>query len=390
MRILFFTYRLPYPPLTGGQTRAFNLIKGISSTQEVTLFSFIKKEEELKNLDEMRKYCSKIMTFKRRDLFSPLNLPLTIFSKMPFASALYYSSVIEGVLKEELANGKYDWVHFESFYPSVYLNNITKTKTLMGNENAEYLVYKRFSDSRIFPLNKIFSLDVAKMKKYEEVIWKKATLNIAVSETDAKLVESVTGSDCPVIPNGVDTDFFSDVKRIDDGNTLLYVGSFRYIQNQDAVSFFLKKIWPLIKEKKPKVKVLLVGRDPTSEILKLRSQSIEVASNIDDIRKAYEIASALIVPIRAASGTRLKILEAMASSVPVVSTKVGVEGIEAKKDQEVLIADDPKSFAQETINILEDSGKRAKITLSAKNLVDKKYSWKKIAQDLNYLYEKYS
>lgn len=390
MKILFFTYRLPYPTLSGGQTRAFNLIKGISKKNEVTLFSFIKKDSELYGVEEMRRYCEKVVTFRRRSVFSPRNLLLSLFSKKPFASSLYFSSDVAKKLKKEIEEGFYDWVHFESYYPAVFLPKIKGVKTLMGNENAEYLVYERFAQSQFFPLNKVISLDAQKMKKYEEFLWREASLNTAVSEQDARLVKEVTGKDCPVIPNGVDTNFFSNIKRRDDGNTLLYVGSFRYIQNQDAIRYLAKRIWPELKQKNPELKIMLVGRDPTAEIKNLKSSSIEIRSDFEDIRNAYELASVLVVPIRAASGTRLKILEAMASGVPVVSTSLGVEGIGAKNNQEVLIADDPKSFVSATIKILEESRLRAKITTAAKKLVEEKFSWDKIAQNLNYLYENYS
>lgn len=387
MKIIFFTYRLPFPTVSGGQTRAFNLIKGISKKHDITLFSFYKKEEELLGSEEMKKYCSKIVTFKRRPLFSPLNPVISVFSKYPFASALYYSPGVLSRLKQELKEEKYDWVHFESFYPALYLDEDLRVKSLLGNENIEYLVYQRFAQMRPPILREVLKQDALKLKNYEEKLWKKATLNIAVSEGDAKEIEKVTGKNCPVISNGVDIEFFSSVKREEKSQTLLYVGSFRYIQNQDALRFFLKEIWPNLKSKKPSLKVLLVGQNPTKEILSYQSESVEVRTDIADIREAYQKARALIVPIRAASGTRLKILEAMASGVPVITTSLGVEGIDAKDGQEVLIANRAKDFSRQAINLLENDSLSAKMVKAAKKLVEDNYSWGKISQKLSDLYE---
>lgn len=394
MKILWLTPLFPYPPFSGGQTRAYNLIKNLAKHNEITLFSFMRPGRIQGPIEELKKYCPKIKTFPGRPIWSIRSVLLAGFSHLPFAITHFYGDGrVEQALKEELKGGQYDLVHFESFYTSPYLECVRSLPTVMGNENIEYLIYQRFADQKGFPLLKLlFFYDVWKMKNYEQGIWKLADLNLAVSETDADVIERITGKASVVIPNGVDLAGFEKLKPTGDKQSaapvLLFVGDFRYFPNQDAIKFLINELWPLIQKKIPQAKLRLVGKNPGRLMNNFETVNVVVDSQVEDIRQAYGAADILLAPIRMASGTNIKILEAMAAGLPVVTTTIGAEGLAVKDDREVVIADKPEKFASAVVGLLADKKRRQQMGLAGQALVKQRYDWSKIVDKLEKAYSR--
>lgn len=376
------TYDLPYPPHSGGKLRAYNLIKGLSKNHQIDLFSFIRREEQLQYLPELKKYCQKIETFRRPYVWSPRNILLSGFSILPFAAAGYYFHDAKNKICQMLDEGKYDLVHFESFYPAVYLPLVKNLgfKTLMGNENVEYQVYQRFADQKNFLLKSLLSVDVFKMRKFEEKLWKLADINVAPSKNDADAISRVADKECPLVPNAVDTESFSEIKKKPHKDLVcLFVGDFTYLTNQDAVRWLIEEIIP-------NGKLLLVGRNPTEYVKNLASKNIIIDSTVEDIREAYAQADVFLAPIRIGGGTRLKILEALAAGLPIVSTTIGAEGLAIKDGENILLADDPQEFAKKTEALLKSPALRDKIGEAGRALVQQKYDWSSSVSKLNEVY----
>lgn len=390
MKILWLTPIFPYPPFSGGQTRAYNLLKNLAKKNEVTLFSFWRPNRLQGPITEVEKFCVKVKVFKGRPIWTIRNVLLAGLSHLPFTVTHFYGDqLVRMALKKELKTQKYDLVHFESFYTTPYLRSDFGIPTVLGNENVEYLIYQRFVQQKIFPLKWLFSYDIWKMKQYEQTAWKKATLNLAVSKIDAKEVEKATGRKCKVIPNGVDVSHFEQFKpeRKFDQPVLLFVGDFKYFTNQDTLSFLVKDIWPKVKKEIANVKLWLVGKNPNPMVKNLASQDVIVDSSIDDIRQAYTGADLLVAPIRMASGTNIKILESMAAGLPVVTTSIGIEGIKAKKNEVVIVADDKDQFADQVIKLLGSKAQRQKLSKSAREVVKRFYDWPEISKKLEKVYQ---
>lgn len=393
MKILWFTPIFPYPPFSGGQTRAYNLIKNLAKSNQICLFSFIRPGKVQGPISELKKYCFKIKTFAGRRTWTPRNVLLAGFSNLPFAITHFYQDKkVIRALSQELKTEKYDLVHFESFYTSPYVKYVSSVPTVMGNENIEYLVYERFVNLKRFsPLKLMLTYDIWKMKIFEQNIWRKADLNLAISPSDTKIIEKVTGKKCEVIPNGVDIGKFKNISSpatLKKDYKLLFVGDFRYFTNQDAINYLIKMVWPMIKEKVPKSKLWLVGKNPTFFVKRINSKDIIVDTSVDDICQAYGQADLLLAPMRIKGGSNIKILEAMAAGLPVVTTSVGIEGIEANDGREVVIADKPQDLANQIVKLLNNPQKRRELGLAGRKLVTEKYDWSKIGEKLNKVYEK--
>ena len=172
-----------------------------------------------------------------------------------------------------------------------------------------------------------------------------------------------------------------------DCNTLLFVGTMGYPPNVDAVLYFCNEILPLIERQIPNVKLLVVGKHPTSEILKLgKRMNVYVTGYVRDIIPYYNKVSVSIIPLRAGGGTRLKILESMALGRPVVTTRVGAEGLYVVDQKNIIIADAPSKFAEGVIRLLQDKNFSKEISRNARQAVVSNYDWPTISQKLVALY----
>ena len=389
MKVLMITPYLPYPLYSGGQIRSYNLLKNLAKSHEITLFAFV-KEVVPDHIRALEKFCKKIEVFKRRKAWSIVNILVSGFSFYPFLVAIYYSLSLRKRIKEELFQNKYDLIHAETFY---VMPNIPQTRVpiLLVEQTIEYLVYAHFLETLSHKLFKpLLALDIFKLKFWEKFYWKRADKVVAMSASDKiKMRKLVPNLSVEIVPNGVDVSFFSQVKQKSNKSpVLLFVGNFSWLQNREAVGFLIEKIWPGVKDKIQNAKLLIVGRNPSDGIRSLvRKFKVQLESKVDDIREAYSKSDVMIAPIFGPGGTRYKILEAMASSLPVVTTEMGAEGLPVKHQEHILIANDQDMLIDQTIKLLKNEKLRNKISQNAKLLVQREFDWKKISSKLDKLYK---
>jgi len=196
------------------------------------------------------------------------------------------------------------------------------------------------------------------------------------------------GLSIDIVPNGIDINYFSKkVKKEGSVKKILYVGNFTWLQNTEAVKILVGSVWPKIKKSVSKVMLWIVGTHMSDEIRKLASGDIEVTEGLEDIRDAYKNASVLVAPIKGPGGTRLKILEAMASSLPVVTTSVGAEGLGVSDNNEALIRDGLDNLADAAIKVLKDVSLANRLGKSGRDFVEENYTWDKSADKLDKIYK---
>lgn len=392
MKVLMLTPYLPFPPSSGGQIRSYNLLKHLSKKHEITLFCYIRNSEEEKFIPELKKYCKKIRVFKRRPAWHPLNIMLAGFTPYPFLVSIYLSSEARKAVSAELKGNHYDLIHAETFY---VMTNISKTSipTLLVEQTIEYLVYKHFVDNlKNSVLRALLGIDVAKLKYWERAYWKRANKVVAVSGTDQREMLGLAADlDVSLVPNGVNLEFFKVKKGWSEKEPkILFVANFKWLQNIEAAELLLKEVYPKIREKLPKAKLWIVGQHIPEKISKEADSGVMVDNLKEDdeesIKNAYYESSVFVSPLRGPGGTRLKHFAAMASKLPLVTTKVGAEGLGAKDGQEVVIRNSPKEIAEETVNLLKNPKRSQIMAEKARILVETKYSWDKMAKLLDELY----
>lgn len=390
MKILMLTPYLPYPLMSGGQTRSYNLIKYLSKKHEITLFSLIKDDEEKKYINELSHYCRKVMVFNRsKSPWTWRNIFLTGFSLYPFLVIRNLASDQKKAIEKELDLNSYDLIHAETFYVMPHIPK-TKAPILLVEQTIEYLVYKHYVEEQAPLLSKLpFWIDVMKLKYWETHFWKKARKVVAMSLSDAKEMKKlVPNLKIDIVPNGIDFEFFNNKPRIQDPKCpkVLYVGNFKWLQNVEAVQILITDVWPKIKNKIPNAKLWIVGMNITPKVQKFAGDDVEITQGIPDIRDAYRQSTVLVAPIKGPGGTRLKILEAMASGLPVVTTKVGAEGLGVTNGKEALIADTPEELVSMAVSVIKDVKLSDSLSDLGRQFVKRNYNWDKSADILDRIY----
>lgn len=385
---------LPFPPSSGGQIRSYNLLKHLSKKHEITLFCYIRNSEEEKFIPHLKKYCQKIRVFTRRPAWHPLNVLLAGLTPYPFLVCIYLSSAFRQAVRAELKNNRYDLIHAETFY---VMTNIPATPipTLLVEQTIEYLVYKHYVQSLgNFVLRTLLGIDVAKLKYWERAYWKKADKVVAVSTADkVEMLKITSDLDVSLVPNGVNLEFFKIKKSWEAAEPrILFVANFKWLQNVEAAELLLREVYPLIRKKLPKAKLWIIGQHVPERIIAHADGGVIVDNLREDdeesIKNAYFASSVFVSPLRGPGGTRLKHLAAMASNLPLVTTKVGAEGLGVRDGEEVIIRNSPKEIAEETVNLLEDPERSHTMAEKARMLVAEKFSWDKMAGSLDKLYRK--
>lgn len=399
MKVLMLTPYLPYPPSSGGQVRSFNLIKNLYPNCQITLFSLIKDEKEKQYIPILEKYCQKVMVFKRSPHpWTASNILRTCFSSYPFLVVRNFSKEAKNAIKKELETQKFDLIHAETFYVMPHLPQ-TQTPIVLVDQTIEFQVYQHYIETlRTFPKNllkPLLYLDVFKIKHWELYFWKKVDRVIAVSEADKrKMLSLCQNLKVETVPNGAGEDLLSawkPKKTIPRKPIIFFQANFDWLQNVEAAQNLVFKVFPLIKEKVPDALCLIAGQNALKKMGEIKIKGVKIVdlknSDINGVIKAYQSASVFLAPLEGPGGTRLKILGAMAVGVPVITTKVGIEGIEAKDGKEVIIANTWQEMAEKTVRLLKDSSFSSKIAQNARKLVEEKYSYQSIAQTLIKIYK---
>lgn len=388
---------LPYPLDSGGKVRMFNLIRNLSHECEISLLCYMKSVDDARYIPYLLKYCHDIQVVHQRPVRSIQNFFLAIFSKYPFLVVMRgFSHGVEKKILEIVRRKKPDLIHVETFYvsqPILKIKNHFKIPLLLAKHNIESLVYQRYFRTRknLF-LRLLGYLDTYKMKKYEIEVCKHFDTFTLVSENDLRTFRKLipgSNSNSYVVPNGVDLSYFDgkvDHSTENKQPTLLFVGTFTFLGNIDALLYFYHYSFPIIQREIPDVKLYIVGSRPPKRIERLSSDSAVVTGYVGDLRKYLAMCDVFIVPLRAGSGTRLKILEAMAMRRPVVSTSIGMEGIKAVPGRDAIIADTPEEFAEGVVRLLEDEKLRKRIGSNGRKLVETKYDWGPITKKLSQVY----
>ncbi|KKU46953.1 MAG: Glycosyl transferase, group 1 family protein [Microgenomates group bacterium GW2011_GWA2_46_7] len=393
MKVLMLTPYLPYPLVSGGQIRTYNLLKHLSLHHDITLFALIKDDSERQYLSELKKYCRHIELFKRtKKPFVLRNILLAGFSPYPFVVTRNLPLGMKRAVQAELARSHYDLIHAETFY---MMPNIPPTRVpiILAEQTIEYLGYQDYMKKSHLFLRPVLAIDVMKIKYWERYFWRKADKLITMSAEDKTFIERELGksTSTSVVANGVDLAFFSGVKkRLPINPTVLFVGTFKWLPNIEAVEEIVHKIWPLILSRLPMAKLKIVGFSPTAKIQAYgEDKSIEVLGGIDDIRDAFASSHILLAPIRSGKGTRYKVLEAMITGTPVVATTLAVEGLDLQNGQEVLIADTSSGLSDAAVKLLTDRSLQLKLGRAGEAIVRRGYSWDIIAKDLDKVYKEF-
>ncbi len=269
-----------------------------------------------------------------------------------------FSRKVSDRITQLIAEKKIDFVHVDILPLAIYYKDIKNLPKVLVNHNVESLRLYRWMkiEKNIFKKLYLF-IQYLKLSRFEKMMCPRFNRCVVVSEDDQQVLKKMCASDNFVLlPNGVDIDYYKPQNNVPVmKNSLIWVGGMRFAYNADAVDYFLDEIFPLIKVQIPDIKVSFIGNFPTPKLKKYAKddKNIIVHGFVDDVRPFIEQADVFFAPIRIGSGTKLKILNAMALEKAIITTTIGVEGIIATPGEDLLIADTPRDFVDKTVYLLQ-------------------------------------
>ena len=379
MKILFLTSRLPFPPHRGDKLRVFNFLSRLSKNHSITLLSFIESKKQLSYVDELKKYCTNVEVVLLKPRQSYWNCLLHILSSNPLQVAYYRSKEMHRKLNALLLNNNFDAVYTHLFRMAQYAEDIKGTKRILDLCDAVSSHMKKtikFNRSILWP---VYFMEWIKISNYEKKIIKKFDEVILISDSDKEEIfdGKLKVDNIKIIPNGVDYEYFKPVSM--DNHKIPRIAFLGYLStfyNLDGIFYFYNQIFPIIKNYTLSVRFSIIGANCPNKLRKLtEDKSVELFSDIEDTRPFLNQATVFVCPLRIGSGLQNKILEAMAMGLPVVTTNIGYKGINAEKNQEIIVEDEPKKFASRVLELLKNEDLRKKISHNARSFIEKNYKW---------------
>jgi sugar transferase (PEP-CTERM/EpsH1 system associated) len=396
MRILFVTARPTYPLDSGDRIRMYHLITNLANRHKIHLISFVEDEVQRQAMNRMQNFCEMVHCVFRPG-YTRMHYGQRVLKFFWGASYYVTDFQLEGMrtaIKAMMEMYRFDLAHFDFFEMGQYVDEIKNMPTVLTEHDIFYLKTQRYLKAKQPMLEKLATFrEWIKLYWYEPKVWDKFDRVIVTSSHDAALLTSRrSNKKVSVIPNGVDTAYF-DKEKVEQESTadvsLVYTGGLNSMANRDAVLFFSHKIYPEIKEKVPGIRWYIVGKNPTATIqaLAAKDPNIIVTGKVEDVRPYIARASVYVVPLRIGSGTRLKILEAMAMKKAVISTSIGCEGLNVEHGKHILIADRPQEFVDSVIQAIHDRSLRLRLGDNGRRLVESEYDWKICAERLERIFE---
>ena len=399
MKILFLCQTVPYPPKSGVLQRIYYLLRELSRDNEVHLIALVhrdiltddKKIEEARN--HLKQFCKSVKLCMLEPKQSRINfirtLVRSVFSFSPFSVFAFKSKCFQGHVKTILQENVFDLIHVDTIALAQYVPENYSVPKVVTHHNVESeVLFRRAKTTRNIFHKGYLNRDAKKLLNYEKEHLKIFACNFACSETDKEKLQSIDNSiRVEVIPNGTDTSYFVPNPNRERNNVIAHIGGL-VSANLDAVMFFLTEIWPIIKREKSDIHLNLVGRNPPGMIMDIArtDKNITITGFVEDVRPYMEEASLIIVPLRFGGGTKLKVLDSLAMQKAVVSTSVGIEGIDVSPGKNILVADSPKKFADSVIYLLNNPNIRKDIGKMGRKLIEEKYDWTRIGKKQRELY----
>jgi sugar transferase (PEP-CTERM/EpsH1 system associated) len=399
MRILWLKSDLLLPLDKGGKLRTWHLMRHLARRHEITYLAFKEPGQPSADVDGMREVASRVETVTRSEPAKGTfrfyaDAAMHLVDPLPYAVGKYRSSEFKQRLNALLESERFDLIVCDFLFPAVNLPQHLPCPAVMFTHNVESEIWRRHVETKTGIQKRLYGAQYARMLRFEKDALARFDGILAVSDADrqtfAELFPGAIRQPVHVVPTGVDTEYFAPrtphlaPQESSRTSHLIFTGSMDWLPNEDAMQYFCRDILPLIRAEEPGVTLSIVGRTPTPAVKRLAEEhaGVTVTGRVDDVRPYMEEAVVYIVPLRIGGGTRLKIFEAMSMAKAVVSTTIGAEGLPVTDGADVMLADQPQSFARAVVELLRDPSRRAAIAAAARTLVVERYDWSAVAGEL--------
>ncbi len=390
MRILFLSPHLAWPLYGGNMVRIYNLMRELARRGHELKFVAGYDGPPLEEDHPIRKLCSEVRFYRppvsARRASPILSAFASVLSPLPYTAAKFSGPEVPGIIREMLKAERFDLIfaNFAFMANLIPADLACNVPVVLDEHESEGLLWRQYLREGGIGRRAFALLNLAKMGRFQTAVLSRIAALMSASEREADFARSFLPPRVKlwVVPNGVDTYFFTPAPAVTDPALVLCAG-FSVYRNCEAAIWFVRQILPEVRKSIPEAQFWIVGSNPPPEVRRLGEiPGIHVTGTVEDIRPYYCRAAVSVAPYRYGEGTKLKVLEAMACGVPVVSTAVGCQGIKARNGEHLLVADAPGKFAQHIVDLLQNPSRRADIGARGRALIEEKYAWRGIVDDL--------
>lgn len=391
MTILLLTQVLPYPPESGPQIKTWNLIKYLARHHAVTLVSFVRGNAAA-HVEPLLRYCRAVHTVPlRRGIARDAGFLLaSLLGRQPFMIRRDERAAMRRMVATVAAAQPFDAVHADQLNMAPYALRVRAPLRVLDAHNALWLGYGRLAEQLSFgPRRALWARESRALKRYEGWCARQFDRVLAVSDADRRAIQEAAGEAVQIVvmPIAVDADEVRPIARRPDAERIVHLGTMFWPPNVDAVGWFADAILPLVRAERPQAGFDVIGARPPRAVRALaRRAGIRVTGYVADPDPYLREAGAFVVPLRAGSGMRVKILTALAQALPVVATSIGCEGLEVETGRHVLIADSAGGFAAATLQVLGDRGLAEALGRNGRALIETTYDYRVAYQSLDRIY----
>ncbi len=398
MKILWLGHNLAYPPKGGPLQRNYNLLREAAREHEVHALLFDQPASRPQGVtpqdcvEALSKFCASVDwvplptdSFGGR-YWRAIN---GLVTGEPYEFRWLRSKEMVKRLQRLVSRVQFDVVHADTLGLSPYVPLVPHAGTVLNHHDIESaLVVRRAAHERNVLWRAFWSQEAAHLLDAEQRWCPTFDVNVVVSADEGQLVKPSCGNSAIcVVPNGVDVTYFTP--RPDPGGArLLFCGRLDQMANRRAITYFFKSIWPELSSRVKDLEIDVVGKNPPTWLLELaqRDQRVHVPGFVDDVRLYFQKATVFVCPITDGGGTRLKILDALAMGMPIVSTTFAASGLGLRDKEHLLLADTPAEFADKTVQLLSNTDERVCLARIGREIVMRTYSWEVIGQRLREAY----
>jgi polysaccharide biosynthesis protein PslH len=413
MHILFLTQIIPYPPDAGPKVKTWHVLRYLADLgHQITLVSFMRAEEE-PYLDAVRQVCTTLHTVPiRRSRMADMGYWLrSQWTRRPFLIERDDSQQMRSLIQNIVATESVDFIHADQLtmaqfalppHPSGNPGHKPQTwpALIFDAHNAVWTILDRMVENMPWFIRPVVAIESRRVKAYEGMLLKEFDHTLAVTEIDnqalrqalagkKELLKSIEDK-ITVVPIAVNTAQLQPVQRQPASKNILTLGTLHYPPNADGIRWFFNEVFPLVREKVPDATLTIIGKKPPQDFLQAAAQNpdvIQVTGYVPELEPYMEKAAIMVVPVRAGGGMRVRILEAFSRAMPVVTTTIGLEGIDAIADRDVMVKDTEKDFADAVIQLLRNEEIQSRLAVNGRQFVEEHYDWQVVLGKMENVYQ---
>jgi sugar transferase (PEP-CTERM/EpsH1 system associated) len=391
LKILYLCHRFPFPPRRGGKIRPFNMIRHLSSSgHEVTVASLARSPGEADEAHGIASYCAAYEIAEVREPIQLARMVARLPTTIPSSMGYFYSPALARRVRKLLAGQHFDLIFVHCSSVAQYVAGVRHVPKILDFGDMDSQKWLKYASYKPFPLSAGYRLEGMKLERVEKCLARLFDVCTATTRAEWQTLESYdVGGQSDWFPNGVDNDYFAPSEQPYDPDMISFVGRMDYYPNQQCMFDFCTNVLPLLRQRRPVIKLAIVGADPSPAVKKLAElPGVTVTGSVPDVRP-YVLNSALVVaPLNIARGTQNKILEAMAMGVPVVTSSAAAGGVDAVAQEHFLVATTYQEYSAAVLRILDNPRERQRLAIAGRERMLSHHAWPKSMRRLDTIIER--